>query len=506
MSRWRCLVFCLLAFQCTEAQPREKPEPRIHWDDIYRIYSVPHGEESRLQSLPGLESMPPATHTASGLIYRLPRERSAEVERLGFRALRDVPFRFVDADIDNRRASEDPAAWWSGYKDLETVDRVLAWLERSRPDRCRRYEIGRSVRGRPIWAMRISAHPGRDEAKPSLLFNGAHHGNELLTIDYVLDLARSLVNPPGTDLAEMPITEKERGSILGNLEIWIVPVVNPDGVDDFWNRSILTARKNARGVDLNRNYPFFWNAGTVGASGSHPASHDYRGPQAASEPETRAMMDFAERERFTLAFSYHTFATRILFPYTIDQAMNPWPDRAYFYAKRLAGAGISFRPSKSYEAARKLYPVDGTDQDWLFHSFGTMAFIVEGSMDSPDYRAGMDSVRGMRPIWLTALRQVNDGPRIEILALDAAGRPLPGAVVRALDEVPMEGEKWTVHPRNGRFDLMPGSQEDWVIEVSHPAYRSVQKKISCRGICKEKFYLTRPKCPQDSLHAKGPCR
>lgn len=506
MSRWHRLLLLLLLFQCAEAQTREIPEPRIHWDDIYRIYSVPNEEESRLRSLPGLERTMPATRTASGLIYRLPAERSMEIERLGFRPLKDVPFKYVDSDIERRRGSEDPSVWWSGYKDLEMVDRILSWLERSRPDRCRRYEIGRSVRGRPIWALRISAHPGRDEAKPSLLFNGAHHGNELLSIDYVLDLARSLVAPPGTDLASLPLTDKERTGILTGLEVWIVPVVNPDGVDDFWNRSILTARKNAHGVDLNRNYPFFWNSGTVGASGGNPASHDFRGPRPASEPETQAMMDFAERERFTLAFSYHTFATRILFPYTIDQAMNPWPDRAYYYAKTLAEVGISFRPSKSYEAARKLYPVDGTDQDWLFHSFGTMAFIVEGSMDSPEYPAGLDSIRGMRPVWLKAIRQVKDGPRIEITAVDAAGRPVSGAVVRALDEVSMEGEKWTVHPRSGRFDLMPGPQEDWVIEVSHPAFRTVQKKISCRGVCKEKFYLTRPKCQQDSLHAKGPCR
>ena len=484
------VLTALLNGSCSSLQ-KTSDSIAIHWWHNYSFFEVPFADENKFQEL--LPDQSPVTTTQRGFIYRVPGKKVNRISTLGYRQLKDIPFWYVDPDIKSRSASTDPAVWFSGYKNNEIVAKILGYFEKERPDLCKRYVIGRSVRNQPIEALRITLHPTKNEGdQPALLFNGAHHGNELLSIDYVLDMAANLLDlPAGPPNKQFQgLHEAERRQLLSAAEVWIVPVVNPDGVDDYWNRSIYFGRKNTNSVDLNRNYPFQWATGRSLASGRTSEAHDFHGPYAGSEPETKAMMQLAKTHRFAIVFSYHTFATRLLFPYTIDDTMNPWPDRAYYYAMRWAAKGESFRSERRYEAARKLYSVDGTDQDWLFHSFGSLAYIVEGSMSSPYYSDGLLSIAGMRPVWKAALTDFLYGPRLEVRVYDVARRPVATAQVKILNEVLFEGESWTVEPKTGRFDILPGPLESFEIEISAKGYQTVRKKISCKNICKEKFYLT----------------
>ena len=69
----------------------------------------------------------------------------------------------------------------------------------------------------------------------------------------------------------------------------MVPVYNPDGL-------AAGTRKNARGVDLNRNFPYHW----ANLDGNYES-----GPKPASEPETRAMMRFLRQVRPDWILSFH---------------------------------------------------------------------------------------------------------------------------------------------------------------------------------------------------------
>ncbi|MCB1171775.1 MAG: hypothetical protein KDK25_15615, partial [Leptospiraceae bacterium] len=281
-----------------------------------------------------------------------------------------------------------------------------------------------------------------------------------------------------------------REYILNETVVWIVPMVNPDGLHKFWYTSGYLGRKNANGVDLNRNYPFYWKSGNEMASSGSSSSYKYRGPEPASEPETKAMMQLAKEQRFLFSVSFHTYATRVLFPYTPDGAANPYPDPAVFLARRMAAPGTSYRTTRQYEAARKLYSVDGTDQDWLYHEFGTMAFIVEGSMSTPSYEDALKSVAGMRPVILEGLRAIKEGPRLRLRVEDARGGPLGNARITVLSRTSYEGEKWPVTDEFGEADLFLAPEEEVIGEIQAPGFETVRFRLECSSVCVRRFQLT----------------
>jgi murein peptide amidase A len=117
--------------------------------------------------------------------------------------------------------------------------------------------IGRSVQGRPIIAYR----KGNPRAALRVVILGQMHGDEPagpVTARYII--------------RHVPVSLRA--------DVWIVPTMNPDG-------RALGTRQNARGVDLNRNWPMRWRPGPRGGC-------CYPGPRPASEPETRAMLRFLD--------------------------------------------------------------------------------------------------------------------------------------------------------------------------------------------------------------------
>jgi len=113
--------------------------------------------------------------------------------------------------------------------------------------------IGTSVLGRDIVAL----HRPVDSPRRRVVVIGAVHGNEPVDPPIV----RALVDVP----------------VAPDVEIWLVPEMNPDGV-------AAGTRTNANGVDLNRNFEWRWSA----VDG---------GPAPRSEPETQAAAALVENVR-----------------------------------------------------------------------------------------------------------------------------------------------------------------------------------------------------------------
>ena len=210
----------------------------------------------------------------------------------------------------------------TGFDRLRGNDGAVA---RGRPERLeaperRRWEahrIGTSVEGRPIVVHRNI----RTDSRVSVLAIATVHGDE------------RGVAPVGVELTTVPIP-------IG-VDAYVVPVANPDG----WAKG---SRNNARDVDLNRNFPWWWTR----ADG---------GPEAASEPETRALMALVERLRPAVTVWIHQ-------PYEYVSAIDP---RAEPMARAWAdAAGLAFEPPIAQH---------GGGETWTHKTLGLPSILVEGT-------------------------------------------------------------------------------------------------------------------------------
>jgi protein MpaA len=188
--------------------------------------------------------------------------------------------------------------------------------------------LGRSVEKRAITAVQIGDPAGTRVA----VVVGVIHGDERAGLRIVSALKREA----------SPV----RGGLVGT-QLWAIAAVNPDGLGAH-------TRKNSRGVDLNRNFPYRWRGNVPHSSGYYP------GPRPASEPETRAVMGFLRRVRPDLSIWYHQ-------PWGAVLACRGKPQAAVEYAK-LVGMRTSCR-------GRGLR---GTAVSWQRHTIpGSTAFVVE---------------------------------------------------------------------------------------------------------------------------------
>eukprot|EP01006_Ploeotia_vitrea_P016010 TRINITY_DN46455_c0_g1_i1.p1 TRINITY_DN46455_c0_g1~~TRINITY_DN46455_c0_g1_i1.p1 ORF type:complete len:550 (+),score=18.80 TRINITY_DN46455_c0_g1_i1:28-1677(+) len=238
------------------------------------------------------------------------------------------------ANIDSSQASVNTPVHYHTL--AETTAKLSKW-EATYPHVAHVFTLGHSVELRSIQALKISLGGDikqNNYTKPEVVYLGAHHAREWISTEVVLCLANYFLK--GIEQGD-PIIR----NLLSNFEIWLVPVVNPDGfvythqsgVDPvsgvskrFWRKNRRKFGNTVYGVDLNRNYND--DFGGPGASNTKSAT-DYHGPAPFSEPETRAIRDFTGYWKDNTTWvnstkglvnnvlgciSYHSYGELILFP------------------------------------------------------------------------------------------------------------------------------------------------------------------------------------------------
>ena len=136
-------------------------------------------------------------------------------------------------------------------------------------DDARKFTIGHTSKDRPINAFLI----GDRQARNKYVVLGQMHGDE----------------PAGRMVARYRLVNKPP---IEDVAFWVIPTMNPDG-------HLRGTRVNARGVDLNRNFPSkTWVRRGKG-------TRYWSGPRPASEPETRALVRFLSNVRPQTVVSIH---------------------------------------------------------------------------------------------------------------------------------------------------------------------------------------------------------
>ncbi|MCF7921865.1 MAG: immune inhibitor A [Candidatus Marinimicrobia bacterium] len=238
--------------------------------------------------------------------------------------------------------------------------------------------VGMSYEGRNIWAFKISDNPNAPDGDPEVLYNSLTHAREPAAMMTLMHFAWSLAENYNLD-PTMTFLVNER-------ELWFIPVVNPDGY--VFNQ--LTHpdgggmhRKNRRpgctsspGVDLNRNWGYFWGYDDLGSS-PDSCGTTYRGSQSFSEPETQALRDFVINHDFQTAFNYHSYGNLLVKPFSYNEAVElPVPDGEIYnqlghdlveYNDYLFGTGTETVG----------YTVNGDAVDYMYGDLGIINFTPE---------------------------------------------------------------------------------------------------------------------------------
>jgi hypothetical protein len=304
----------------------------------------------------------------------------------------------------------------------ETLEEEFRRLAREHRDIVEPVVIGHSLRGTPILALRITKDArdpaNRHGSRPAVGFTAAQHAREWLGVEQVRRLTHLLLDNygrtgPATDIngGELGgVTAGELTRLVDTREIWIAPVLNPDGYDQTFTPGNRIWRKNLRdtngdgliragdGVDLNRNFRGHWGLDEEGST-AEPTGETYRGARPNSEPETRAMTRLMKRVGFEFLVSYHVtpLGERLLYGAGYQSHTDSEDDPI---SRALAGTNDSPAIGASPPGAPHPYAPgllshpfrnNGILDDTAHSVYRTLAFTVELDEANPD-RGGGDSI------------------------------------------------------------------------------------------------------------------
>jgi carboxypeptidase T len=256
------------------------------------------------------------------------------------------------------------------------LEQDLFALEDSYPQIASLSIIGESLEGRNIYALKISDNVHLDESEAEVIFIGCHHAREWISVEIPFLFAQYLVENYSTDAQIKDLVDQS--------EIWIVPLLNPDGLQysihfyRYWRKNRRDNGDGTYGVDLNRNYDYMWGYDDEGSS-PYTDSDVYRGPSAFSEPETRAIRELFAQRNFQALISFHSYSQVILYPWGYTD--QPAPDDALLdqiaaeMSSRIQAVNGTFYDYG--QAGESFYLTNGDTTDWSYGVYGIPSYTIE---------------------------------------------------------------------------------------------------------------------------------
>ena len=179
---------------------------------------------------------------------------------------------------------------WDRYPTYEVYRQMMKNFESNYPSLCKLDSIGETNNGRQLYVLKISDNVNSEESEPDFFYTSSMHGDEITGFILMLRLADSLLSTYGTST--------QVTTLVNEVEIYINPSANPDGTYYGGNNTVSSAIRSNGVADLNRDYP-------------DPRT----GANSPYQPETQAMMDFAEEHHFVMSANFHGGAEVLNYPW-----------------------------------------------------------------------------------------------------------------------------------------------------------------------------------------------
>ncbi|MGB3340359.1 MAG: M14 family zinc carboxypeptidase [bacterium] len=336
-----------------------------------------------------------------------------------------------------RNSMQKPKENFRGqYLTYEQIRDSLITIATNHPGICHLETLGVSHQNRLLLIMKISDNADTDEIEPALHFEGNIHGNEKIAWAVNFNMISYLVDNYVSD------TMVQR--LVNEREIWIAPLVNPDG---YANNS----RYNGRGVDVNRNWGWMWG-------NEYNCGNDFM-----SENESWRFMEHFWRHPFVSYASYHSGTIFISEPWSYTSYIAP-PEQNLI---RHLSVGYASYTSYPYgQGSIGMYPINGATKDYDYGSGGEIGWSIEVCYTKTPPPESIDVIFE------------RDKPAM-LLLMHKAGQGIGGQVTDSLTGEPLRAmiyvnsANWQSYscPINGDFHrfYLPGTYD---VTLTAPGYVS----------------------------------
>lgn len=330
--------------------------------------------------------------------------------------------------------------------------------------------------GQQLYAVHVTKDVDQPNDRPTFVLDGQHHAREVMTAEITRDALDWLTSRYASDSAVKRWVD--------NINIWIVPVVNPDGAMYVFQHDV-NWRKNRDplcAVDLNRNYPFLY--GSCNGSSGSCSSDTYRGPSPASEPETQGMEQLNADAHGFFSLSYHSYGEYLMYSYGCNDpdekaALDATAQALNAILPNDQGTTGLFRTGPIWST---IYSADGGSVDSQYALHGSYAFVIEVNQSNfqPDYATWRNvTVQRQRVAWQYFLDKTLDGPQVKVhVTAKNTGAPLAGAQV-AYDEVTYtHGEAPRRTDARGYYRLLAKANTPYHVTASAAGYCPLTQAVS----------------------------
>jgi carboxypeptidase D len=276
--------------------------------------------------------------------------------------LRDAGYAVVEIE-----RQPNPAKVLGAYHSYTTLTLDLQSYASAHSGICRLSSAGTSYQGRQIHALLITDNPNVQEDEPEFVYVSTMHGDEPVGMEMCMYFIDLLLNKYGV---EQRITD-----LVNETEIWIIPLMNPDGLE-------AGTRYNAQGFDLNREFPAYPDA-------FMDTPFDGEALVTAGRPtEVAKMMQWRAGKSFVLSANFHTGSLVVNYPYDEDGELSgvnsPTPDDDLFQdiSRRYSTHNDPMLKNSEFPPygitnGAAWYVMFGGMQDWCYRFLGCNDVTIE---------------------------------------------------------------------------------------------------------------------------------